>query len=212
MLLLLFFLSLLLLASLTLCSLLPFWARAVVFSMASTPCWSCGSLPAPRLVSRRCSVSPGSAPMQDALAFIFFGTSSFSLPVFSFFPFLGTCHRVQPVQLSVLVSRLSACSLPGFEALFCIAWVGADAMSQCDILLRVLLARTSVPTAISSPLSRSTGSLYLRVIDLAPRGKGGMVASAEEAESSASSASSSDRPSAVLLIVSPPRGLLAWVS
>ena len=53
--------------------------------------------------------------------------------------------------------------------------------------------------------------LYLPVIDLAPRGEGGMVASAEEAESSASSASS-DRPSAVLPIVSPPRGLLAWVS
>ena len=32
--------------------------------MSSTPCWSCGSLPAPRLVSRRCSVSPGSAPMR----------------------------------------------------------------------------------------------------------------------------------------------------
>jgi len=35
-----------------------------MFSMSSTPCWSCGSLPAPRLVSRRCSVSPGSAPMR----------------------------------------------------------------------------------------------------------------------------------------------------
>jgi len=33
--------------------------------MASTPRWSCGSLmPAPRLVSRRCSASPGSAPMR----------------------------------------------------------------------------------------------------------------------------------------------------
>ena len=56
------FWSLLLLASL--CSLFLFWPRAVVFSMASTPCWSCGSLPAPRLVSRRCSVSPRSAPMR----------------------------------------------------------------------------------------------------------------------------------------------------
>ena len=33
-------------------------------SMFSTPCWSCGSLLAPRLVSRRCFVSPGSAPMR----------------------------------------------------------------------------------------------------------------------------------------------------
>ena len=45
--------------------------------------------------------------------------------------------------------------------------------------------------------------LYLPVIDLAPRGEGGMVASAEEAESSASSASS-DRPSTVLPIVALP--------
>jgi hypothetical protein len=32
--------------------------------MVSTSCWSCGSLLAPRLVSRRYSVSPGSAPMR----------------------------------------------------------------------------------------------------------------------------------------------------
>jgi len=146
------------------------------------------------------------------LLLLFFSALLFLASLCSLFPFWARAIAFSHVQLSVLVSRLSACSLPGFEALFCIAWVGADAMSQCDILLRVLLARTSVPTAISSPLSRSTGSLYLRGIDLAPRGKGGMVASAEEAESSASSASSSDRPSAVLLIVSPPRGLLAWVS
>ena len=146
--------------------------------------------------------------MLDALAFIFFGTSSFGLPEFSvslFVPSRSACPALR-VGLAAL-----SCSLAGFEAMVCVAWVGADATGRCDVLLRVLLARTSVPTAISSPLSRSTGSLYLRVIDLAPRGKGGMVASAEEAESSASSASS-DRPSAVLPIVSPPRGLLAWVS
>ena len=45
-------------------SFFTFWVRAVVFCMSSTPCWSCGSLPAPRLVSRRYSVSPGSAPMR----------------------------------------------------------------------------------------------------------------------------------------------------
>ena len=129
----------------------------------------------------------------------------------SLFSFLGTCHRVQHVQLSVLVSRLSACSLSGFEALLCIAWFGADAIGRCYVLLGGLLARTLFPTATPSPLSRSRGTLYLPVIRLAPRGEGGMVASAEEAESSASSASS-DRPSAVLPIVSPPRGLLAWVS
>ena len=125
--------------------------------------------------------------------------------------FLGTCRRVQHSQHSVLVSRLSACSLFGFEALFCVAWFGADAIGRCNVLLWILLARTPVPAAIASPFSRHTGTLYLPVIDLAPRGEGGMVASAEEAESSSSSASS-DRPSAVLPIVSPPRGLLAWVS
>ena len=148
--------------------------------------------------------------MLDALAFIFFGTSSFSLPVFSFFPIWARAV-VQHGQHSVLVSRLSACSVSGFEALFCVTWFGADAIGRCDVLLRVLLARTPFPTAPPSPLSRNRGTLYLPVIDLAPRGEGGMVASAEEAESSASSASS-DRPSAVLPIVSPPRGLLAWVS
>ena len=95
--------------------------------------------------------------------------------------------------------------------MFCVAWVGADAVGRCNVLLRVLLARTSAPTAIASPHSKQTGALYLPVIDLAPRGEGGMVASAEEAELSASSASS-DLPSAVLPIVSLPRGLLAWVS
>jgi len=50
--------------SLPVFSFFPFWARAVVFRMASTPCWSRGSLPTPCLVSRRCSVSPWSAPMR----------------------------------------------------------------------------------------------------------------------------------------------------
>ena len=58
--------------------------------------------------------------------FDFLVTSSFNLPVFSFY-FLGSCRRVQHVQHSVLVMRLSACSPFGFEALFCVAWVGADA-------------------------------------------------------------------------------------
>jgi len=67
------------------------------------------------------------------------------------------------------------------------------------------------PTSTASPRSRHRGTLRLPVIDLAPRGEDGMVASVEGTESSASS-TSSDRPSAVLPIVSPPRGLLAWVS
>ena len=51
----------------------------------------------------------------------------------------------------------------------------------------------------------------LPVIDLAPRGEDGMVASVEETESSASS-TSSGRYSADLPIVGPPRGFLARVS
>ena len=58
--------------------------------------------------------------------FHFLVASSFSLPVFSF-SFLGTCRPVQHGQYSVLVMRLSACSPFGFAALFCVAWVGADA-------------------------------------------------------------------------------------
>jgi hypothetical protein len=51
----------------------------------------------------------------------------------------------------------------------------------------------------------------LLVIDLAPRGEDGMVASVEETEPSASS-TSLGRHSAALPIVGPPRGLLALVS
>ena len=44
----------------------PFWSRAVVFSMARAPWWSCGALlglAALGSVARRSSASPGSAPM-----------------------------------------------------------------------------------------------------------------------------------------------------
>ena len=80
-----------------------------------------------------------------------------------------------------------------------------------NVLSGVLHSRIPVPTSTASPRSRHRGTLCLPVIDLAPCGEDGMVASVEEAESSANS-TSSDRPSAVLPIVSPPRGLLAWVS
>jgi len=62
---------------------------------------------------------------------------------------------------------------------------GSAPMRVCryNVLLGVLLSRTPVPTSTASPRSRHRGTLYLPVIDLAPRGEGGMVASAEEAES-----------------------------
>ena len=55
------------------------------------------------------------------------------------------------------------------------------------------------------------GASVLPVIGLAPRGEDGMVASVEEADSAASS-TSSDRHSADLPIVGPPRGHLARAS
>ena len=110
------------------------------------------------------------------LLLLFFSALLFLASLCSLFPFWARAIAFSHVQLSVLVSGLSACSLSGFEEMFCVAWVGADAVGRCNVLLRVLLARTSAPTAIASPHSKQTGALYLPVIDLAPRGEGGMVA------------------------------------
>ena len=145
------------------------------------------------------------------LLLLFFSALLLLASLCSLFSFLGTCHRVQPCP-ALRVGLGALCLLPVWFRGDVLCRMGRrDAVGRCNVLLRVLLARTSAPTAIASPHSKQTGALYLPVIDLAPRGEGGMVASAEEADSSASSASS-DRPSAVLPIVSPPRGLLAWVS
>ena len=77
----------------------------------------------------------------DALAFIFWVTPSFSLPVFSF-SFLGSRRRVQHGQYSVVVLRRSAWSrnsLFGPTALFCGARVSADAsVNWHRVLARVL--------------------------------------------------------------------------
>ena len=71
----------------------------------------------------------------DALAFIFFGTSSFGLPEF-FFLGIRALAFVQHVLLSGLRVGLAAlsCSLAGFEAMFCVAWVGADATGRNEFL------------------------------------------------------------------------------
>ena len=79
---------------------------------------------------------------------------------------------------------------------------GCELVSPCESLA------SRVPVVPLPLRSKHSEQPWLSAIDLAPRGEDGMVASAEEAESSASS-TSLDRPSAVLAIVSPPRGLSA---
>ena len=145
-----------------------------------------------------------------ALAFIFSVTRSFSLPGFSFFLF----GHVSPCPAwPVLRGGLAAlCLLLFWSRGAVLCRLGRRRCARVDnVLSGVLHLRIPVLMSTASPRSRHRGTLRLPVIDPAPRGEDGMVASAEEAESSASS-TSSDRPSAVLLIVSPPRGFLAWVS
>ena len=140
----------------------------------------------------------------------FFVTSSFSLPVFSFFLFghVPSCSAWPALR----VGHAALCLLPVWSRGADLCPLGRRRCECVDnVLSGVLSSRIPVPTSTASPRSRHRGTLCLPVIDLAPRGEDGMVASVEEAESSASSASS-DRPSAVLPIVSPPRRLLAWVS
>ena len=145
-----------------------------------------------------------------ALAFIFSVTRSFSLPEFSFFqsgtsPWHELCY-------SAVVLRRSAWSRSsrfGRAALFCVAWICADARVIQVIPGEVLHSLNPRPSPLHSRGVQAAS--VLPVIGLAPRGEDGMVASVEETESSASS-TSSGRHSADLPIVGPPRGLLARAS
>ena len=142
-----------------------------------------------------------------ALAFIFSVTRSFSLPEFSFFqsgtsPWHELCY-------SAVVLRRSAWSRSsrfGRAALFCVAWICADARVIQVIPGEVLHSLNPRPSPLHSRGVQAAS--VLPVIGLAPRGEDGMVASVEETESSASS-TSSGRHSAGLPIVGPPRGLFA---
>ena len=104
-----------------------------------------------------------------------------------------------------LVSQLSVRSR---DALLSSASPGSAPMRVCFevVLWEVLHSLTHAHRLSTFETHRSAS--VLPVIDLAPRGEGGMVASVEEAESSASSTSSGCH-SADLPIVGPPRGLLA---
>ena len=147
----------------------------------------------------------------NALAFIFSVTRCLA-SLSSLFSPLGTCRRVRMDSIlrgglaaRCLVSQLSVWSrgalLRRLGLLRC----------ECDSKLFYGRSCTPLPTSIASTRSRRTGAFHLPVIDLAPRGEDGMVASVEETESSASSPSSG-RHSAALPIVGPPRGLLARAS
>ena len=129
-----------------------------------------------------------------------------------FFRPLGTCRRVRMDS----TPRWSCGALPSLAALGLVARRSSASPGSAPmrvgfevVLWEVLHSLTHAHRLCTFETYRSAS--VLPVIDLAPRGESGMDASAEESESSASS-TRSDRPSAVLPIVSPPRGLLAWVS
>ena len=103
-------------------------------------------------------------------------------------------------------SAWSRSSRFGRAALFCVAWICADARVFQVIPVEVLHSLTPRPSPLHSRGVQAAS--VLPVIGLAPRGEDGMVASVEETQSSASS-TSSGRHSAGLPIVGPPRGLLA---
>ena len=148
--------------------------------------------------------------------FYFFGHSLFSLPglvdssLFFLFGHVSPCSA-WPVLRSGLAALCLVSQLSVWSRGAVLRRLG-QRRCECNSNLFQGRSCTPVPTSTASPRSRHRGTLRLPVIDLAPRGEDGMlVASVEETESSASS-TSSDRPSAVLPIVGPPRGLLVWVS
>ena len=142
-----------------------------------------------------------------ALAFIFSVTRSFSLPEFSFS--IRARRRGAWAVLRGGLAALCLVSRFGRAALFCVAWICADARVIQVIPGEVLHSHTHAHRLSTFQTYRCAS--VLPVIDLAPRGEDGMVASVEETESSVSS-TSSGRHSAALPIVGPPRGLLARVS
>ena len=118
-----------------------------------------------------------------ALAFIFSVTRSFSLPEFSFFqsgtsPWHELCY-------SAVVLRRSAWSRSsrfGRAALFCVAWICADARVIQVIPGEVLHSLNPRPSPLHSRGVQAAS--VLPVIGLAPRREDGMVlASVEETQS-----------------------------
>ena len=113
---------------------------------------------------------------------------SFSLPVCVSFPVV-TCCRFQHGPCTGVVLRRSAWSrgAPYGIVALCVACVRVVTTYECELVCpcESLSSRVSV---VPLPLrSKHRGTAVSSVIDTAPRGEDGMVASAEEAESSASS-------------------------
>ena len=65
---------------------------------------------------------------------LFFSALLFLASLCSLFPFWARAIAFSHVQLSVLVLGLSACSLFGFDALFIVAWDGADTIGRYNVL------------------------------------------------------------------------------
>ena len=117
-----------------------------------------------------------------ALAFIFSVTRSFSLPEFSFFH-LG---HVSPCRAwAVLRGGLAALCLVSQLSVWSRGALLRRLVGQrrCECNSNSSHGESSIPapTSTASPRSRHRGTLCLPVIDPAPRGEDGMVASVEEA-------------------------------
>ena len=112
--------------------------------------------------------------------------------------------------------RWSCGALPSLAALGSVARRSSASPGSAPVRVWFEVVLWEVLHSVTHAHHLSTFEMYrcasmLPVIDLAPRGEDGMVAYVEETESSAS-ATRSGRHSAALLIVGPPRGLLARVS
>ena len=145
-----------------------------------------------------------------ALAFIFSVTRSFSLPEFSFF------HSGTSPWRMGCTPRWSCGALPNLAALGSVARRSSASPGSAPMRVWFEVVLWEVLHSVTHAHHLSTFEMYrcasmLPVIDLAPRGEDGMVASVEETQPSAIS-TSSGRHSAALPIVGPPRGLLARVS
>ena len=125
-------------------------------------------------------------------------------------------NRARRHGMSCVTPRWSCGALPGLAALGSVARRSSASPGSAPmrvwfevVLWEVLHSVTHAHHFSKCEMYRSAS--MLPVIDLAPRGEDGMVASVEETAPSASS-TSLGRHSAALPIVGPPRGLLARVS